>query len=129
MALRRLTIVLLAVAVIAAWARADDGFRTFRDKTGKYEVEAKFVEFRNSKAVLKRRDGSSLKVSLSQLSESDRTFVRKQINARRDRSEGTSSDRRVSKNAAPDRSAANQAGAQTDWRGPNRDGVIQARRW
>ncbi len=49
--------------------------RTWQDATGKFQVEATFVELAGESVVLRRRDGVKLTVPLSLLSEADREFV------------------------------------------------------
>lgn len=55
----------------------NNGFRTWRDKSGKYEIEAKFKEFDGESVHLEKRDGSAIKVLLEKLSAEDIAFVAK----------------------------------------------------
>ena len=55
-----------------------DGWRTFRDRTGKFEVEARMVETRGDKVILEKRDGSTIDVPLEKLSDTDQEYVGQQ---------------------------------------------------
>ena len=55
-----------------------DGWRTFRDATGKFEVEARLRTVRDGKAVLEKRDGTTIDVPLDKLSQPDRKYVEDQ---------------------------------------------------
>ncbi|MCC7083641.1 MAG: trypsin-like peptidase domain-containing protein [Pirellulales bacterium] len=52
-------------------------FRTWSDKTGKYKIEAMFVEKTADKVTLKRRDGKTIMVPLAMLSEEDLDHLKK----------------------------------------------------
>lgn len=137
MSRRRLSALLILGLLLFAAANGshgeDDGFRKFRDKSCKYEVVAKFVEFRDSKVVLLRKDGKTSRVSISALSLADQEFVKKQLASRRESSgkskHGTAKRSQGRDAAKADRladsaSTTAAAGAATDWRGAKRDGVV-----
>lgn len=50
-------------------------FRTWNDSTGNYSVEAEYVRADGDKVVLKKRDGSTVKVPFAKLSHEDNTYV------------------------------------------------------
>jgi hypothetical protein len=52
--------------------------RTWSDSTGKHKVEAEFVELKDQKVTLRRKDGKAITIALEKLSEADRSFVRSQ---------------------------------------------------
>src|SRR5260221_11510810 len=56
-------------------ASAGRSARTWKDRTGKFNVEATFVETRDGKVILKRGDGTTIAVPLSRLSDEDQKFV------------------------------------------------------
>src|SRR5688500_899300 len=58
--------------------------RKWKDTTGKYEIEAEFVDFSDGKVTLKRTDGSDVSVPMTRLSGADQAFVRAELKARRD---------------------------------------------
>ena len=58
-------------------ASAEPEFRTWRDATGTYEVEASFVSYEDQKVTLKRKDGKTVQVPVSKLSKEDRAYLEK----------------------------------------------------
>lgn len=65
---------LAIAAVLVGSARAQE-MRTWTDATGKYKVQAKFVELVEGKVTLERADGKRVVVPLDRLSEADRKYV------------------------------------------------------
>jgi hypothetical protein len=59
-------------------ARAAAEFRTFRDVTGKFEVEATFVGLVQGNVQIKKKDGKTILVPLEKLCPSDRQWVEQQ---------------------------------------------------
>jgi hypothetical protein len=53
----------------------DKGFRTWQDDSGKFKIEAELAGVEGDSVRLKRRDGTTITVALSRLSEADRQFV------------------------------------------------------
>lgn len=53
------------------------GFRTWRDASGKHEIEAVPVDCRDGKAHLKKRDGRTVTVAVEKLSPADQAYLRK----------------------------------------------------
>ncbi len=53
----------------------EDEFRTWRDTTGKFKVEAAFIDFRDGKVQLTKEDGSIVNVPVQKLSENDQKYV------------------------------------------------------
>ncbi len=53
--------------------------RTWTDRTGKFKIEAEFVEVKDGVAVLKRADQNRIEVPLDRLSDQDQTFVKSQL--------------------------------------------------
>lgn len=73
---------LLAGTHLSATLAQDDpieSFRTWKDRTGKYEIEAELVRYERSIVELKKTDGSVIQVPLKDLSNADKWFVRKQL--------------------------------------------------
>lgn len=77
--MRSLTYGLIALIVFGCFLPAHA--RTWKDRTGKHEIEAEFVELRDGKVVLKKSDGKQIAVLLKQLSDEDQQFVQKQGSA------------------------------------------------
>lgn len=50
--------------------------RTWTDSTGKYKVEAAFIELKDGKAVLRREDGKTVGVTVEKLSKADQDLVK-----------------------------------------------------
>lgn len=77
--MRRLMLTVAALfglaTVLSAADRQDPGFRTWTDITGKYKVEATFVEFNDGKVQLKKKDGNVITLPKEKLSEDDQQFV------------------------------------------------------
>ena len=63
---------------------AEAELRQWTDTTGKFQIDAKFVEFVGNQVTLQRADGSMLNVPLSRLSSKDRAFVRAELRRRRE---------------------------------------------
>jgi hypothetical protein len=55
---------------------SDRGIRTWSDDSGKFSVEAEFVEVKDDNVILKRKDGQLLSVPLDRLSDRDKTVVK-----------------------------------------------------
>jgi hypothetical protein len=53
--------------------------RKWTDTTGRFSIEASFVEVKNGNAVLKKTDGETISVPLAKLSKEDRDFVREVV--------------------------------------------------
>ena len=66
-----LTLTVLATCVAAASAQQ----RTWTDDTGKFSVEAEFVETKQDSVVLKKRSGSVITVPVARLSETDQRYL------------------------------------------------------
>lgn len=86
-----LTAALLYVPVTMAVAQepesdvpAADELRQWTDTTGKFQIDAIFVNFADDQVTLQRDDGSTLKVPLARLSAKDRAFVRAELRRRRE---------------------------------------------
>lgn len=63
-------------------------YRTFTDLTGKYNFEGKFIEYKNSMAVILRKDNQKIvEVKLAQLSRKDGDWVRAELKARKEKAE------------------------------------------
>lgn len=99
------------VSLILAQA-AEPELRTWSDAGGKYRVKASFVEVKDGSVVLKKADGSRVRIALQKLSVADQEWVAKRGQAAPAKS--------PSAKAPP---ASSTAGADwPGWRGPNRDG-------
>ncbi|NUQ64444.1 MAG: hypothetical protein HUU20_18415 [Pirellulales bacterium] len=71
--MRTLLAAMLAVGLSTPIAFA----RKWTDSTGKYTVDAEFVDFKDAKVHLKKEDGTPLSLPLEKLSATDQDFVRK----------------------------------------------------
>lgn len=63
-------------AIFGSNAVAAAEWRTWTDQTGKFKIEATLVEVTDTHAVLKKRDGTTVKVPLDRLSGNDREFLK-----------------------------------------------------
>ena len=54
---------------------AQDDFRKWKDKTGKFEVSAKLVSKTDTTVTLEKKDGSKIDVPIERLSEADQDFL------------------------------------------------------
>lgn len=66
----------LPSAVASQTAEPSDDFRTWRDSTGKFTIEAKLVSSADGKVTLEKRDGSQVVIPLSRLCPADRAFLK-----------------------------------------------------
>lgn len=57
---------------------ANSEWRTWRDATGTFEVEARFVSYQDEKVMLQRKDGRKITLPCEKLSDEDQAFVKKQ---------------------------------------------------
>ena len=69
--MRTVISVVLAFVVCTPMALA----RKWTDSTGKFSVEAEFVEFKDGKVRLKKEDGEIVTVPLEKLSQEDQQFI------------------------------------------------------
>ncbi len=58
---------------------ANGPLRTWTDRTGDYNISARFVSFQNEHVQLRRTDGVEIKVPISLLCDADRTHVSYQL--------------------------------------------------
>lgn len=77
--MRSLTWGLLALIAFGCLLPAEA--RTWKDRTGKHQIEAELVAVRDGKVVLKKPDGKQIAVPLQQLSEEDQQFAQQQASA------------------------------------------------
>ena len=68
---------ILLFGLIGSSSLVAEELRIWKDSTGKYEINAAFVELRNGAVKLRRDDGKTLTVKLSKLSEADQELARK----------------------------------------------------
>ena len=73
--MRRWVVIIAGIAALAARPVAAE-LRTWSDRTGKYKIEAEFVEIRDGKLRLKDKDGKTISLPLSKVSEDDRAYIR-----------------------------------------------------
>ena len=66
-----------AVVAAAAVVTAAEGPRTWRDATGKFEIEARLVDRTETAVRLKKSDGKVIEVPLEKLGKADREYLRK----------------------------------------------------
>jgi hypothetical protein len=57
---------------------ADGDYRTWSDRTGKFDIKAKFLRASGRNVSLERYDGKVIEVPLEKLSDADRQFVERQ---------------------------------------------------
>jgi hypothetical protein len=74
----------IACLFAAAAVRAEE-MRTWTDNTGKYKIEAEFVEILDGKVRLKGKDGKIMSLPLAKVSSEDRAYLKE---AQRQRREG-----------------------------------------
>jgi hypothetical protein len=81
-----MSILVLLVANVAMGQQpsAESEFRTWTDSTGKFQVEAKFTNYRNLEVTLELADGKALELPLKKLSRDDQLFVRSLVRQRAD---------------------------------------------
>jgi SLA1 homology domain 1, SHD1 len=58
-------------------------YRTWTDATGKFTIEAQFIDFKGGKAQLKKKDGSTIELPTGKLSQADQDFIRKALAERK----------------------------------------------
>ncbi len=73
---------IVAVLVLASCTSMASG-RKWTDSTGKYTIEAEFVDFKHGKVQLEKTGGSIVSLPIERLSEADREFVKLQPGAQR----------------------------------------------
>ncbi len=73
---------LFVVAAAAALPAAE--LRTWTDVTGRFKVEAEFVETKGDVVALKRKDGTRLEIPLARLSEPDKQLVKSLMSSEAD---------------------------------------------
>jgi hypothetical protein len=56
-------------------AESSEGFRTWRDKSGVFSVEAALLRQEDGKVVLQKKDGKTIRVPLEKLSPADRKYL------------------------------------------------------
>lgn len=80
--LERFSLLGLIVATCLALHAPAGEVRTWTDKTGKFKIEAEFIEILDGDARLKRADGKTISVPLTKLSKEDQTYLREQARSR-----------------------------------------------
>jgi hypothetical protein len=75
--LQSLTDADLREAVFGAATAGSGQWRFWKDTTGQYQIEAQLVEVNDAEVVLKKRDGSTVKVPLTKLCQADLEFLGK----------------------------------------------------
>ena len=79
--LRRISLLTVFISFVASSTLPA---RTWTDRSGKYQIEAELVGFKDGKAILKRPDGRFLSIRASQLSTADQKFIREELRRRRE---------------------------------------------
>jgi hypothetical protein len=90
----------MAVLGLSALETQAEEVRTWTDKSGKFSVDAEFVEISAGKARLKLKDGKVVALSLAKLSEADRVYVRDLLKKRRDEAAGVTAEEQGADSAA-----------------------------
>ena len=77
--LRNCTRTLFAMSLLCCTSllTAQDDFRIWTDKTGSFQKTAKFIEIKDGKAVLEKRDGIRLEVEVDKLSVADQELLKR----------------------------------------------------
>ena len=68
--------ILIAALLIFAVCTPVASARTWTDSTGKFTVEAEFVDFKDGKVQLKKEDGKIVTIPVEKLSEADQAFAK-----------------------------------------------------
>ena len=55
----------------------DDNFRTWRDSSGKFSIEAKYVSEADGNVTLEKRDGSTVTIQIDKLSSTDQQVLKR----------------------------------------------------
>lgn len=131
---RSLALMLLAVVAAACISSPLAGeLRTWKDSSGKFQVEAEFVGFKDGKVTLRKAGGESLTIPSSRLSPDDQKFVREELKRRKADSQNAKADQAGDRDGAGEFTAAATPAAAMgksdwpQWRGPQRDGVSPER--
>lgn len=74
--MRKLSLVAGFLCLLSAIAPL--GAREWTDSTGKFKIEAEFVELKDGKVALKKADGTTLSIPLEKLSKADQDFIKTQ---------------------------------------------------
>lgn len=74
---------LLGLVIRPSRLHADE-LRTWTDSTGKYKIEAEFVEILDGKVRLKDKDGKTVSLPLAKVSDADRAYLRELLKKRRE---------------------------------------------
>ncbi len=72
----RLVFWLVTLVLLGSSARCDEQVRKWRDKSGRFEVEAKLVKYADGEAQLLKTDGRMVKVAVTALSEADQEYLK-----------------------------------------------------
>jgi len=80
---KALALKLTPVAKPKAKGPKESEYRTWTDASGKFSIEAALVDFRQSKAVFLKRDGTKVSVPSSKLCEKDRRWIRAEMKLRK----------------------------------------------
>jgi hypothetical protein len=71
----RFTGMVLVLVLAALFGHALGQSKTWRDATGKFSVEAEFVDFKDGKVQLKKKDGTVISIAKERLSKEDQSFI------------------------------------------------------
>lgn len=69
-------LLVFAVIGVPSWA---DELRTWTDSTGRFKVEAEFIECEDDVLLLRKENGKAIRMPLDKLSEEDRQYVEQRI--------------------------------------------------
>jgi outer membrane protein assembly factor BamB len=104
--MKRLAFFVLLLAILAGGVSLAAA-RTWKDQSGKFEVDADFVGYSNGIVQLRKPDSTVISVPMEELSGADQRFVRDELTRRQPVSAVVTAT----------------SGQWPQWRGPNRDGV------
>ena len=77
-----LLVALVLHSTLVSTSRAET--RTWTDSTGKFKIEADFLEIAEGQVKLQRPDGKRVSLPLAKLSKDDQTYLKEEMKRRRD---------------------------------------------
>jgi hypothetical protein len=91
-----LSLVLLGSVAAARLAAADEEMRTWRDKSGKHQIEATFKEIVDGKVILHQKSGGKMQIDLKKLSPEDQAYVARRNEEAKSSTAATAKDKAAS---------------------------------
>ncbi len=97
--------------------------RTWKDASGKFSIDAEFVEYEQGTVRLKQADEKVIEVPMLKLSAADQKWIRDEIRRRREEATGGNSTGESSTSKSLASGSGALSGEWPQWRGPQRDGI------